>query len=580
MRYSEDIIEDIRFGNDIVELISSYTPLKQQGSSYVGLCPFHKESTPSFSVSPDKQLYHCFGCGASGTVFNFIMDIENYDFVDALKFLAERINYTLPEKDTYSDKDINEKQVLYEIHKMVARKFYENFLSQNGKIARDYLKNRQITKQASTRFGLGYSLPKSDDIYSFLRDKGYNDEIILKTGLVIKGKNGTFFDRFYGRLMFPIIDSLGRVIGFGGRDLTDSKKTAKYINSPDTPIFNKSYNLYNINIAKANKQKELILVEGYLDVISVYQAGVHNVVASLGTAFNENHIKLFKKYADKSILLFDTDDAGINATLRAIPILVKNGIKVRVAQTEDAKDPDEYIKKFGAQRFVSLLNNSKSYIYFQIKQKLKEYNINETIEKIEFTKEVSKIIASLQSPVERDVFIKETSELTGIDKEAILQEISLILSNQDFKHISYKKTKKDIKNNRLDEARQSILYMLATNKNIYQKLKPYIKPQDFVDEIYVKLADIIFNYNQNNTPIYPADLALKFVGDEQKIVSKVFMLKIDFSNMEKIEKVINDQVKIIKKAYFDKVILENKDFEEVKKALEEKKIFDKHYINI
>lgn len=583
MRYSDDIIEDIRFGNDIVELINGYTSLKQRGNSYVGLCPFHKESTPSFSVSPDKQLYHCFGCGASGTVYNFIMDIENYDFLDALMYLADRINYPLPEPNGSFDNSLSEKkQILYDIHKLVAKKFYENLSNPQAQIANDYLDKRGISKNTRIKFGLGYSLFKKDDIYNFLKQKGYDDDIILESGLVIKSKNNSFFDRFFGRLIFPIIDVQGRVIGFGGRDLTDSKTSPKYLNSPDTPIFNKSYNLYSINIAKNNKNKELILVEGYIDVIALCQVGITNVVASLGTAFNENHIKLLKKYANKVIILFDSDDAGIKATLRAIPILIENGIYVRVAQVEDAKDPDEYISNFGTNNFIKLLNTAKSYISFKIIQKMKDYNLNDPIQKVEFTKEVSKIISSLSSPVERDVFINEASQITKISKEAIYEEVNMVLSNNNnIERIINKKPKQSILNNKLDEARQSILYILSSNINIYNILKNYINYEDFIDDAYIKLAKLIFELNEKNQPIYPAEITLKFENpEEQKQISKVFMLKIDFSNSDNLEKVINDQIKIIKRAYFDKIISESDDLEKVQNALKDKKKFDKLYINI
>ena len=581
MRYSDDIIEDVRFGNDIVEVINSYTPLRQRGNSYVGLCPFHKESTPSFSVSPDKQLYHCFGCGASGTVYNFIMDIENYDFLDALNYLANRINYTLPElTSTFDNTLYDKKQTLYTIHKIVAKKFYENLSNPQAKIANEYLDKRGINKNTRIKFGLGYSLFRKDDIYTFLKENNYDDDIILESGLVVKNKNNQFFDRFFGRLMFPIIDIQGRVIGFGGRDLTNNKNTAKYLNSPDTPIFNKSYNLYSINIAKNNKNKELILVEGYMDVIALCQIGITNVVASLGTAFNENHIRLLKKYANKVILLFDSDDAGVKATLRAIPILVENGIYVRVAQVENAKDPDEYISKFGANSFLQFLNNAKSYISFQIIQKKKEYNLNDPIQKVEFTKEISKILASLSSPVERDVFIEEASKITNISKNAIIDEVNLLLSSNT-PLISKIKPKQNKINNKIDEAQQSILYILATNIRIYNILKKYIKPTNFLNPIYIKLANLIFQLNENNEPIYPAEIILKVEDiEEQKLISKVFMLKIDFSNSDKLEKVINDQIKIIKKAYFDKVILENTNIDEVQNVLKETKLFDKLYINI
>ncbi|MDE6182403.1 MAG: DNA primase, partial [Eubacteriales bacterium] len=463
MRYSDEIIEEIRLGNDIVDIINGYTALKQKGNSFFGLCPFHKESTPSFSVSPDKQLYHCFGCGASGTVFNFIMNIENYDFLDTIRYLADKINYQLPEL-TYtgakSSSEIELKNKLYDIHKIVARKYYENLSMAQGDIANKYLDERKVLPNIRKKYGLGYSLFKKDDIYNLLIQKGYTESEILASGLVLKDKKGRFYDRFFGRLMFPIIDVQGRIIGFGGRELNGQKNTAKYLNSPDTPIFNKSYNLYSINFARYSKTKEFILVEGYMDVIALYQIGVTNVVASLGTAFNENHARALKKYANKAILLFDSDDAGTNAILRAIPVLTQNGINVKVLQVSNAKDPDEYIKKFGAENFIKLLNNAKSHILFEIEQKLKEYNIEDITEKIEFTKEVAKIISKLENNIEKEVFAKEASNITGISFDTIYTEIKNFSesSSINFKKIKYNKSKHDMAINKIEEAKKGLLY--------------------------------------------------------------------------------------------------------------------------
>lgn len=583
MRYSDDVIEDIRQGNDIIEIINEYTSLKQRGSSFIGLCPFHKETTPSFSVSPDKQLYHCFGCGASGTVYNFIMNIENYDFLDAVKYLADRINYVLPSFSNFNDydKNLEIKNKLYEIHKVVARKFYDNLFTNQGKIAKEYLDKRKILPNIRNKFGIGYSLFKRNDIYKFLKEKNFDDDIILKSGIVIRNKNGEFFDRFFGRLMFPIIDVQGRIIGFGGRDLTSNKNTAKYLNSPDTLIFNKSYNLYGINFARCCKSKEIILVEGYIDVIALYQVGIHNVVASLGTAFNENHTKVLKKYFNKVIIIFDSDDAGTKATLRAIPVLVNNSIDVRVLQLKKAKDPDEYISKFGVSNFIELLNNSKGYISFQIEQKLKEYNVDDPIQKVEFTKEASKIISKLISPIERDVFIKEVCVITNISYEAIVQEIKN-LSNEsiNFYKTKYNKPKKISEINRFEEARQSMLFILSNNINVYNKIKHYLKPEDFIDKVYIKLAELIYNANEESKRIYPAEVILKFNDQhEQQKISKIFMLKFDFSETDQLEKVVNDQFKVIKEGYFN-VKLRNCMDTNIQKLLEEKKFFDKVYINI
>lgn len=589
MRYSDEVLEDIRLGNDIVDVINGYTELRQKGSSYFGLCPFHKESTPSFSVSPDKQLYHCFGCGASGTVFNFIMNIENYDFLDTIKFLADRINYQLPEISNngfISSEKIELKNKLYEIHKIVARKYYENLSEKQGEIANRYLDERKILPNIRKKYGLGYSLFKKDDIYNFLKEKQYSEKEILESGLVLKNKKGEFYDRFVGRLMFPIIDVQGRILGFGGRDLSGRKDTAKYLNSPDTPIFNKSSNLYSINFARYSKNKEFILVEGYIDVIALYQIGVTNVVASLGTAFNENHARVLKKYTNKAILLFDSDEAGTNAALRAIPILEQNGIKTKVLQVVNAKDPDEYIKKFGAENFIKLLNNAKSHISFEIQQKMKQYNLDEVSEKIEFTKETAKIISKCNSDIEKEVFAKEASKITGISFEAIFSEIKNFSENSsiNFKKIKYNKSNNlnDISN--VEEARKGLIYILSVNLEAYKIIKNYILPEYFLDAGYVKLAKIIFEANDNNKNIYPAEIVNKFEDVEiQQKVSKVFMQKIDFSENEYLEKIVNDFVKIIKKQYIDVKIDEatnKQDLLNLQKFLKQKKETDEIYIRL
>lgn len=588
MRYSDEVIEEIRLGNDIVDVISRYTTLKNKGNSYFGLCPFHKESTPSFSVSASKQLYHCFGCGASGTVFNFIMNIENYDFLEALKFLADRINYSLPEPNYSKNNHIENtlKSKLYEIHKLVARKYYDNLSTIEGDIATNYLAQRKIVPNIRKKYGIGYSLLKNNDIYKFLLEKGYLEEEILESGLVLKSKLGKFYDRFTGRLMFPIIDVQGRIIGFGGRELHNQKNMPKYLNSPDTLIFNKSNNLYSLNFAKFSKNREFILVEGYIDVIALYQIGIDNVVASLGTAFNDNHAKVLKKYVNKAIILFDSDDAGINATKRAIPVLVKSGINCRILSVTDAKDPDEYINKFGAEKFKRLIPTAKSYISFEIEQKLKEYNIEEITQKIEFTKEVAKIIAKLDSAIERDAFIKEACLITQISFEAISQEVKNIYSNSsiNFNKIKYNKPKNNLRIDKVEDAKKGILSIISSNLSVFNSLREILKPYEFLDNDYIELAEIIYEKNQKNQNIYPVDIVNKFENsDVQKKISKVFMQKFDFSESEYLEKVINDYLKIVKKEYTNFQIEKctvSGDLITLQKLIEEKKQIDEIYIRL
>lgn len=596
MRYSDNVIEDVKDGNDIIDLIGSYVHLKRSGNNYMGLCPFHGEKSPSFNVNPNRQLYHCFGCGASGTVFNFIQAIENLNFLEALNFLADRINYTLPTNSTnqYAFEEANNKKaILYDIHKVVARKYYDNLSTPEGNIANIYLDERKIKKNIRIKYGLGYALKNSKEIYTFLKSRGYEDNTILDSGLVIKSNSGDFFDRFSGRVMFPIIDVRGRVIAFGGREILGKENSPKYLNSSDTSIFNKSLNLYSLNFAKNTSNKELILVEGYMDVIALYQAGIYNAVASLGTAFNDSHISILKKYASKVIILFDSDDAGIKATERAIPLLVKNNIYTRVAQVTEAKDPDEYIQKWGANNFVGLLNNAKSYIMFEIEQLEKLYNLDIPTQKVEFLTETSKIISRLSSPIEREIFIKETSRITGVDYKILEEEINLILPNvnpiqkSQIKRNRANQQHKPQNNHKLNEAIISILFMLFSDLNIHDKLAPHINPENFMSQPYIKVAEIILNDKEKL--LQPSDIVLKFTDEqEQNLVSKIFIPKINFFEnfieYPEFEKILNNQFKIIKNSYYKKTLIQLSDTdtseEQLKIILEQKKYYENFYIKL
>ena len=348
MYYPDDVIEEVRTRNDIVDVISQYVNLKKKGANYFGLCPFHNEKTASFSVNSEKQFYYCFGCGAAGNVFSFLMEMENLDFPEAMKKLAERAHINLPEPEKSAQVIAAEqtKQRLFDIHTAAGRYFYDCLQEKQGEQARAYLTKRQMDPRMARKFGIGYSPDSYDALFKHLKEKGFTLSDILKSGLVLENKDGKgYHDRFRGRLMFPIFDVQGRVVGFGGRIL--AKGEPKYLNSPETILFSKSRNLYGLNFAKAAKKRELILVEGYMDMLSIYQAGFKNVVASLGTAFNNDHARTLKRFADDVILLYDSDEAGTNAALRAIPVLVKNGFRVKVTQVPDGKDPDEFIKKYG-----------------------------------------------------------------------------------------------------------------------------------------------------------------------------------------------------------------------------------------
>ena len=344
MRYSDDVIEEVRTKNDIVDVVSQYVKLTRKGSSYFGLCPFHNEKTPSFSVTPAKQMYYCFGCGAGGNVFNFVMEYENYTFGEALSYLAQRAGVELPkiEYSREAKEKAERKALLLEINKKAAQYFYYQLRREGGKSAYQYLTGRGLSEETIKKFGLGYSDKYSDDLYKYMKAKGYSDELLRESGLFNADERRGMYDKFWNRVIFPIMDVNNRVIGFGGRVMGDGKP--KYLNSPETKIFDKSRNLYGLNVARTTRKNYLILCEGYMDVISMHQAGFTNAVASLGTALTSGHASLLKRYTQEVLLLYDSDEAGIRASLRAIPILREAGVNAKVVSLKPYKDPDEFIK--------------------------------------------------------------------------------------------------------------------------------------------------------------------------------------------------------------------------------------------
>lgn len=576
--YPQEVIDDIRSANDIVDVIGQYVKLKRSGSSYVGLCPFHNEKTPSFHVNADKQFFHCFGCGVGGDVFGFMMKYGNYSYPDALKVLADRVNYTLPEPEMTADivKKRELKQNLYEIHKIAARFYYEQLMSNNGRHAVDYLDNRQVKLGARRKFGLGYAPIAKGALYEELKSKGFSEESILKSGLVTKKDNGAFYDKFFNRLMFPIIDVYGNIIGFGGRILGEGQP--KYLNSPETEIFNKSRNLYNLNNAKAAKAREFILVEGYMDTIAIYQAGFHNVVASLGTAFNDNHAKVLKAYADSVILLFDSDDAGVKAVLRAIPVLQNAGFKIKVLQVHDAKDPDEFIKKFGAYEFGELLKKAKNHIIFQAEQIQKKYDFNILDDKISFSKDIAKLLSSVDSPIEVNAYLKEVSRITQIDLESIQSEISKI--NNGVVSVRAISGRSGINKNAVDDARCGLISMLVSNRIFYDLLSQHIKPEEFVDEFYIKAVNQIYNLYKDDKPVSKENIIGFFeTVEEQSRITKLFVKQVDYIDDE-IEKAMNDLLRKVKEAYYDKMISDDYSNPKLPELMELKRNVSKLYISL
>lgn len=592
MRYPREVVDEVRLQNDIVEVISQYVPLKQKGSSYFGLCPFHNEKTASFSVNSEKQFYYCFGCGAAGNVFSFLMEMENCDFPEAMKRLAERAHITLPEPEKNAQAIAAEqlKKRLFEMHTLAGRFFYEALQQEEGAEARAYLQKRQMDPRMARKFGIGYSPDSYDALFRHLQEKGFKISEILKTGLVLENKDGKgYHDRFRGRLMFPIFDVQGRVVGFGGRIL--AKGEPKYLNSPETILFSKSRNLYGLNFAKQTRKRELILVEGYMDMLSIYQAGFHNVVASLGTAFNQEHARTLKRFADDVILLYDSDEAGTNAALRAIPVLVKNGFHVKVTQVPDGKDPDEFIKAKGAAEFSKLLVNAVHYISFEIACIQRKYNLKNPEHRVRFATEAAEILAKLDSEIERNVYLGEVSRVTGVEEEAIRSEIRKLVQKEDAAYQrEAEKRQQNLKNytpegRRKDkgllEAQRSLLYYASQHQGIYDTLKEILEEDDFTEGIYWRTFGDIGDLWQNAGHVFPADLVSRFEdAKEQKQVTEIFAVQLPTENGADMEKAINEQVKRLKRTKIDHLTANAATVEEIQRLVEAKRKLDSLYITI
>ena len=592
MRYPREVLDEVRLQNDIVEVISQYVPLKQKGNSYFGLCPFHNEKTASFSVNSEKQFYYCFGCGAAGNVFSFLMEMENMDFPEAMKKLAERAHITLPEPERSAQVIAAEqtKQRLFDIHTAAGRFFYECLQEKQGEQARAYLTKRQMDPRMARKFGIGYSPDSYDALFKHLKEKGFALSDILKSGLVLENKDGKgYHDRFRGRLMFPIFDVQGRVVGFGGRIL--AKGEPKYLNSPETILFSKSRNLYGLNFAKAAKKRELILVEGYMDMLSIYQAGFRNVVASLGTAFNNDHARTLKRFADDVILLYDSDEAGTNAALRAIPVLVKNGFRVKVTQVPDGKDPDEFIKAKGAAEFSKLLINAVHYISFEIACIQRKYNLKNPEHRVRFATEAAEILAKLDSEIERNVYLGEVSRVTGVEEEAIRSEIRKLVQKEEAAfEKEAEKRQQNLKNytaaggkveKGLIEAQRNLLYYAAQHQGVYEILKGILEEDDFTEEVFRRAFRRIGELWHSAGHVFPADLVSRFEeAKEQKTVTEIFAVQLPTENGADMEKAINEQVRRLKRTKIDHLTANAATVEEIQKLVEARKKLDSLYITI
>ena len=554
MRYSDDIIEEVRMKNDIVDVISQYVKLTRKGSSYFGLCPFHNEKTASFSVTPAKQMYYCFGCGAGGNVFNFIMEYENFTFGEALKFLADRAGVILPQMEYSKEakEKAERKAALLEINKKAAQYFYYQLRREGGASAWNYLTGRGLSEETIQKFGLGYSDKYSDDLYRFLKSKNYSDELLRDSGLFNIDERHGMYDKFWNRVIFPIMDVNNRVIGFGGRVMGDGKP--KYLNSPETKIFDKSRNLYGLNLARTTRKKYLILCEGYMDVIAMHQAGFTNAVASLGTALTSGHASLLKRYTQEVLLLYDSDEAGVRATLRGIPILRESGVNSRVVDLNPYKDPDEFIKNQGPEAFEERLNQAMDSFMFRVAVSEREYPMEEPQGQNRFFEHCASLLLELGDELERNLYIeaivKKYKGRYGISSEDLRKRVNTlaIRGTRAENRIQPKSTgpEKKQKESASDKAQKLMLTWLVTYPGIFDTVEKYLTPEDFVVPLYRKVAGMLYEQRKEGE-VNPARLMNVFTdSEEQREVASLFNATIHLENQQEQNRAFADALLRIK----------------------------------
>lgn len=577
-RYSEEIINEVRQSNDIVDVISQYVHLKRSGRNFFGLCPFHNEKSPSFSISPDKQIFHCFGCGVGGNVITFVSKIEGLNFVETVQMLAERANIQLPTLENNGDiqKEILKDKV-YKVNEFAAEYYHQNLYKTQAKIAQEYVKKRQLSNETLKSFRIGFS-GKFNELYQELKKQGFEEREILESGLVNKNDRGQYIDRYRNRLMFPICDVRGRVIAFGGRVLDDSKP--KYINSPENIVYSKGRHLFGLNVAKKGDTKKILIVEGYMDVISLHQRGITNVVASLGTALTEQQGWLLRKNSEQIILSFDSDEAGIKAKLRSIEILQNMGCDLRVLQLEGAKDPDEYILKYGNMRFQNAVDKALSVIEFKVKILKKDLNLENTNDKIKFLNEIAKLISKVDNTIEREVYIEKIAKEYDISKEAIYAEVNkLTYKNSKSEKILekskpiiiHKKTEKREISQAVKKRENTIISILLTGDlSIFEVIKQHIRPVDFQDEVNINIAKKLYEeLEKGNSNINGIIDEL-----EQEEQNQITLIMADDYEIDDLEKAIDDLIQTYEREKLNNrkfeilELLENETDENNKKKLE------------
>ncbi len=528
--YPEEVVEEVRNRTNIVDVISQYVNLQKKGSQYFGLCPFHNEKTGSFSVSPQKQMYYCFGCGKGGNVFSFLMDYENMTFKEAVEELAPKCGVTLPQRELTAQERqrADRRSRLFEINKDAAAYYYKMLRSDAGKQAMEYFTKRELTPDTMHKFGLGCTSKYSDSLYKYLREKGYDDNILKDCGLVTIDEKRGGHDKFWNRAMFPIFDANGKVVAFGGRVMGDGEP--KYLNSPETEIFNKSKTLFGLYFARKTRREQFILCEGYMDVISLHQAGFDNAVASLGTALTEGHAGMLKRYVKDVYLSYDSDGAGQKAALRAIPILKNAGISCRIINMSPYKDPDEFIKNLGAEEYEKRIQNAENSFMYQVRMLQNNYDMTDPEKKSDFQKEAARmIVMEFPTQLERENYTESVAAKFNIPKDALAKYIlelgqSGITARRELgSGDDYQKKSLKPKDDGMKMSQRLLLTWLVETPDVYPKISLYVNPEDFEAGVYRTVAEEVFKYCDEGNPVDTARIVDLFMEDEErKTVAALF----------------------------------------------------------
>ena len=557
MYYPEELIEEVRTRNDIVEVISGYVRLQKKGSNYFGLCPFHNEKSPSFSVSPGKQMYYCFGCGAGGNVITFLMEYENQTFPEAVRTLAQRAGIALPEADDSKEarQADSRRAKLLEINKEAAKYFYYQLRTERGSVGMEYLRKRELSDETMNHFGLGYANKYSNDLIQYLKSKGYSEDLIRDAGLCNVDEKHGMYDKFWNRVMFPIQDINHRVIGFGGRVMGDGKP--KYLNSPETEIFDKSRNLYGLNFARTSRKGNVILCEGYMDVIAMHQAGFTQAVASLGTAFTSGQASLLRRYANEILLSYDSDGAGVNAALRAIGILKEAGMTGRVINLEPYKDPDEFIKALGGEEFQKRLDHAENSFFFELRQLQKNYDLSDPEQKTAFHREIARKLCTFSEEVERENYIEAVAQKYHIGFENLRRLVGTYAAQTGLAQpVIRPKSGVQKKNTAAEGVKNSqklLLTWLVEQPQLYRQISKYISPKDFTEGLYEKVADRLFEELEQGN-INPASIISMFEEDEdQREAASLFHTRLGrLESTAEQEKALHDIVCAVKRNSYER----------------------------